>query len=254
MTPYIQSYQQLQAYILRRLGSPVINVELSTDQLADIIDETLATYTQIAYSGSQLMVGTLPVVQGQNVYNMDFSVAAVIYIFNPLGFGMLGDLSSPTSVFQVSDYLAQNFLNQGYFSGGMMLSYSLFQQFAETFDMKFSPKIAFDYNQTTKQLVLEDSPHANQNFGMIYYQYVDPTSTEYPNMAYLYDDIFVKKLSVAIAKKQWGQNLLKYSGSPMPSGLQLNGEKIYQEGKDDYEKLMDELYSRYVLPSDFFVG
>ena len=70
----------------------------------------------------------------------------------------------------------------------------------------------------------------------------------------LYNDIFLKKYTTALFKKQWGQNLLKYDGMQLPGGVTLNGRQIYDDGNTEIEKLDEEMQVRYQLPDNFYVG
>ena len=69
----------------------------------------------------------------------------------------------------------------------------------------------------------------------------------------VYDDIWVKRYFTALLKKQWGQNLKKYTGMQLPGGLTYNGQIIYDEAISDIEKLEEEaLYS--TSPLNFEIG
>mgnify|MGYP003644985987 CR=1 FL=1 len=70
----------------------------------------------------------------------------------------------------------------------------------------------------------------------------------------LYNDIFLKKYTTALFKKQWGQNLIKYEGMQLPGGATLNGRQIYDDGNTELEKLEEESQMRYQLPDNFYVG
>ena len=70
----------------------------------------------------------------------------------------------------------------------------------------------------------------------------------------LYNDIFLKKYTTALFKKQWGQNLIKYEGMQLPGGATLNGRQIYDDGHTELEKLEEESQLRYQLPDNFYVG
>ena len=70
----------------------------------------------------------------------------------------------------------------------------------------------------------------------------------------LYNDIFLKKYTTALFKKQWGQNLMKYDGMQLPGGVTLNGRQIYDDGNTEIEKLDEEMQVRYQLPDNFYVG
>ena len=70
----------------------------------------------------------------------------------------------------------------------------------------------------------------------------------------LYNDIFLKKYTTALFKKQWGANLIKYEGMQLPGGATLNGRQIYDDGHTELEKLEEESQLRYQLPDNFYVG
>jgi hypothetical protein len=64
------------------------------------------------------------------------------------------------------------------------------------------------------------------------------------------DSLWLKKYAVALAKYQWGWNISKYTGAQLPGGVELNGESIMGEGKEEIEKLMLELEEKYSEPPD----
>ena len=70
----------------------------------------------------------------------------------------------------------------------------------------------------------------------------------------MYNDLFLKKYTTALFKKQWGQNLIKYDGMQLPGGATLNGRQIYDDGHTELEKLEEEMQLRYSLPDNFYVG
>ena len=70
----------------------------------------------------------------------------------------------------------------------------------------------------------------------------------------IYDDIWLKKYSTALIKRQWGINLSKYEGMPLPGNVTFNGTKIYEEAKEEIQRLEEEVETRYQLPPDFITG
>ena len=59
----------------------------------------------------------------------------------------------------------------------------------------------------------------------------------------VYNDIWLKKYTTALVKKQWGANLSKFAGVAMIGGVTLNGEQIYTQALADIEKLEEEIKS-----------
>ena len=70
----------------------------------------------------------------------------------------------------------------------------------------------------------------------------------------VYNDMFLKKYTTALIKRQWGVNLKKFSGIQLPGGVMLNGDTLYQEAIGEIKAIEDEMQSRFELPVDMFVG
>lgn len=54
-----------------------------------------------------------------------------------------------------------------------------------------------------------------------------------------------KGYALALAKKQYAQNLKKYQGVQLPGGITLNGSEMYQEAIQEIDKLEQQLQSLY---------
>jgi len=70
----------------------------------------------------------------------------------------------------------------------------------------------------------------------------------------VYGDLFLKKYTTALIKRQWGNNLKKFEGVQLPGGVTLNGQKIFDEALEEIAILKEELNNTYQLPVDFFTG
>tara|TARA_B100000586_G_scaffold254665_1_gene216137 strand:- start:599 stop:916 length:318 start_codon:yes stop_codon:yes gene_type:complete len=81
------------------------------------------------------------------------------------------------------------------------------------------------------------------------YAIVDPAS-----YSDVYGDLFLKKYVTSLFKKQWGQNLIKFEGMQLPGGITLNGRQLYDDANTELERIEEEIFLRYQLPDDFFVG
>ena len=55
-------------------------------------------------------------------------------------------------------------------------------------------------------------------------------------------------------KKQWGQNLIKFTGVKLPGGLELNGRQLYDDAVMEIDKLNETLMQEYAMPPLDFVG
>ena len=78
---------------------------------------------------------------------------------------------------------------------------------------------------------------------------LDPTTwTE------IYNQMWVKDYTTAKIKKQWGQNLTKFTGVQMQGGVTLNGEMIYNDAVDELKRLDEELRMVWETPPLDMIG
>ena len=72
------------------------------------------------------------------------------------------------------------------------------------------------------------------------YRKLDPTT--YTD---IFNDIYLKRYTTALIKRQWGANLSKFEGVQMLGGVTLNGAKLFEEAKQDIEKLEEQIQLAY---------
>jgi hypothetical protein len=70
----------------------------------------------------------------------------------------------------------------------------------------------------------------------------------------VFNDIYLKRYTTALFKKQWGANLSKFNGVTMIGGVSLNGQQIYTEALQDIDKLEQEIRSTYELNPTLMMG
>ena len=81
------------------------------------------------------------------------------------------------------------------------------------------------------------------------YRKLDPTT--YTD---IFNDIYLKRYTTALIKRQWGANLSKFEGVQMLGGVTLNGAKLFEEAQADIEKLEEQIQLAYELPPNYMIG
>ena len=109
------------------------------------------------------------------------------------------------------------------------------------------------FNRKQNRLFLEtnwdDKFEVNDIMIVEAYRILDPTTyTE------VYDDMFLKKYTTALIKRQWGENLKKFEGVQLPGGVTLNGKTIYDEAVEEITKIEEEMNLKWELPPDGLIG
>lgn len=67
-----------------------------------------------------------------------------------------------------------------------------------------------------------------------------PTKAVHYNQS-VYNNRWMKDMATAVTKRQWGANLSKFTGQPLPGGIMINGEKIYEQAVEEIKILKEEL-------------
>ena len=70
------------------------------------------------------------------------------------------------------------------------------------------------------------------------YRRLDPT--KYTD---IFDDLYLKRYATALIKRQWGQNLSKFSGTAMLGGVTLNGPELFSAALADQQRIEEEIRS-----------
>jgi hypothetical protein len=70
----------------------------------------------------------------------------------------------------------------------------------------------------------------------------------------VWNDSFLKPYTVALIKRQWGQNLMKFNGVKLPGGVELNGRQMYDDAEKDLDRIRERMSSTYELPPLDLIG
>jgi hypothetical protein len=203
-------------------------------------------------SGSTAILDTTPYVAGDmdNKYiPIGNGITGIIRLFN---FG--GAATSNTrdgNLFDLQYQFRQNDLYN--LMGADMIYYSIVQSHLSTLDQLLVSSRQIRWNRKTNRLYIDTDWDKTFNPGDYVvaesYAILDPS--EYSEV---YDDMFLKKYSTALIKRQWGENMKKFGGIQLPGGVTLNGDKIFEEAITEINSIEDEMQSRYELPPSFYVG
>ena len=275
------SRTDFKTYCLRQLGAPVLEINLASEQCEDLIDDALqmfqertfdgAAQTYLKYKltqadidrgagpGSSSPVGittttatstvgitsTFSYEENNNFLQIPPEVIGVYKIFH-----FDGSNTITNNMFSVKYQL---FLNDIYFWGATeLLTYAMTKTYLEDINFLLTTEKQIRFNKRQDRLYLDidwDSLSEGDWLIMDCYRLLDPS-----DYARAWNSLFLKKYAVALMKRQWGQNLLKFGGVKLPGGIELNGRQIYDDGQRDIDYLMEQMSSTYELPPLDMVG
>ena len=111
--------------------------------------------------------------------------------------------------------------------------------------------IRFNQHQNRLYVDMDWQNDVNANDFIIIeaYRKLDPTT--YTDV---FNDIYLKRYTTALIKRQWGANLSKFEGVQMLGGVTLNGAALFEQANADIEKLEEQIQLAYELPPDYMIG
>jgi len=230
---------QFKEYCLRRLGKPVIEINVDEDQVDDRVDEAIQFYWDYHYDGTSKTFYKHQVSQSDkdNGYiTVPENIIGITNLFD------IGDASSTSySLFNIQ---YQIMLNDVYtLTSQSMIPYYMAMEHIQMLEELLVGKQPLRYNRH------KDIVHIDMNWDKITvgnyiileaYQVVDPA--EYSDV---WKSNWLQKYATALIKRQWGANLTKFEGMQLPGGVQFNGAKIYDDANAEIERLESEMTVNY---------
>jgi hypothetical protein len=248
----ISTRDDLKQYCLRKLGAPVMQINVTPDQIEDCIDDALDSYWEWHHEGSFLDFVSRPLTQNE-IDTKEFSVDP--WIYQVLGIMMLGGHYSEYNL-QYEAFmqgLGSQFIKLGGPQDGAgLVSYVVTQSYLSMVREFFMPEKRIQFNQNHDKIRIHsrmDDLKAGDYLVLEVYRFSDPNTYRQT-----WNDWWLKAYTTSLIKRQWGMNMIKYSGFQMPSGITLNGREIYQDALAEIEKLETQLITTESAPPDFFIG
>ena len=256
--PSVTSRASLKDYCLRRLGFPVIEINVDDDQLEDRIDDAIQYWQDYHFDGLQ-KIYYVKSVNSTDINNKYIDLTNVVDSANvPLdivGVTRIFPLQDSQATINMFDLRYQLRLNELYdFTSASYVNYTLTQQHLRSLEMMFTGEVPIRFNRLMKKLFIDWAWGASEcpaGSIVVAEAYACIDATEYNRV---WNDLWIKKYTTALFKRTWANNLKKFSGIQLPGGVTLNGDKIYEEAVQEIEKLEDEMENNFSLPVEWYMN
>ena len=263
----------LKTYCLRALGSGVIDINVSDDQVDDRLDEALQYFAQYHYDGIERMYLKHKITQaeldrgitnsttsvtdkvdsgisadwleGKGFIPVPDTVVSVVKVFP------LTDTGGGGSLFDVRYQLRLNDLYD--FSSTSVMHYQQTMQHLDFLEHILVGETPIRFNQHQNRLYIDmdwqNDMEVDEFIVIECYRKLDPTT--YTDV---FDDIYLKRYATSLIKKQWGANLSKFNGVAMLGGVTMNGEAIYSQAIEEQQRLEEQIQLAFELPVNYMIG
>ena len=271
--------QELIDYCKRKLGAPVLEINVADEQIEDLVDDAIQFFQERHFDGVyptfyKYKVTQADIDRGRAGYS-DRSTSKVGIASTSVTTDIVGTATT-FSYFENSNYLQvppniigvnkiftfdgantithnmfsvkyQLFLNDIYYWGTTeLLSYAMVKTYLEDLDFLLNTHKQIRFNKRQDRLYLDidwSSVSLDQYFVIDCYSTLDPN-----DYSRVWNDSFLKPYLTALIKRQWGQNMSKFTGVKLPGGVELNGRQMYDDAQREIDILMEKMSSTYELP------
>ena len=249
--PYTRA--TLKDYCLRKLGFPVVDINVDDDQLEDRIDDALQLFNEFHYNGTERVYLAQQVTSADiaNQYvNLADSIIGITRVFPMLG-STVGSTSSQG--FNMFDINYQLRLNDFYnLTSSSYTYYVIAREHLAMLDMIVTGLPPFTFNKHTHKLHVQTD--WNRYISGSYLCFEAHRIVDQDTYESIFNETWVKNYTSQLFKRQWGENLKKYGNYVLPGGLVINGQTIWDEASAEIEKLEIKLRDTYEEPTAFIVG
>jgi len=278
--------QGLIDYCLRQLGAPVLEINVDDEQLDDLTDDAIQLFNERHFDGVEKMYLKYKITQddidrgtANNKTDSDNTVGIVTTTATSTNVSGLGTVTSnwyessnfiqvPDSVIGVEKIFKfdtssisggmfsikyQLFLNDlYYFNSVELMQYSMTKTYLEDIDFLLTTDKQIRFNKRQDRLYLDidwGSEKADNYLILECYRALDPAS-----FSGVYNDSFLKRYLTVLIKRQWGLNMMKFTGTKLPGGIELNGRQYYEDAERELEDIKQRMTLEYELPPLDMIG
>lgn len=270
---------ELKNYCLRKLGAPVLEINVDSQQVEDCIDDALQFFRERHFDGSERMylkhqltaddvtrfqdsdelANTLAPDEAtwenrKNFIEVPDHVFGISRVFGVSSNFLRNDLFGLSNQYYLMDLFAIS--SGGTFSYGNfdMTNYYMIKQYFETLDMVINTGAFVEYRFNKRQNKLYVDIDVNRIKEDAYllidcYRALDPNE-----FTQIWDDFWLKRYVTALIKRQWGQNLIKFNNVQLPGGVSYNGRQLYEDALREIDEIESKMISDYELPPLDMIG
>lgn len=249
---------EFKQYCLRRLGFPVIEINVDDDQIEDRIDDAILYWQDYHFDGMQKVYFIHKLTQ-QDIDNRYLDMSNIKDTSNNtttvLGVTRIFPVTDSQSSINMFDLRYQLRLNELYdFTSASYINFTLTQQHLRSLELMFTGEVPIRFQRATERLYIDwawgqsEAPVGTTVVAECY------TTINPDYYGRVFDDRWLKEYATNLIKIQWGANLKKFGGIQLPGGVMLNGDKIFQEAMDEKQRLETEMENNYGGVLEFFMN
>lgn len=239
--------EELIEAVKRRLGHPIVHIDVTEEQFSDRVDQALRYYWDYHFNGADKIFYKYKITQTDkdNGYvPIPDNIIGAVQVFS------IGEALSTSNIFSLRYQIALNDLYT-LTSSSMLPYFSAIQQIGLIEEILVGHQ-PIRYNRHKDKIYVDmdwNTVLVGDYLMFECYEVVDPAV-----YVQVWRDRWLINYLEVLVKLQWGNNLKKFGGVQLIGGLQLNGQQIYDEALQDKKEMERDMIENLSIPVNDFVG
>lgn len=230
-------------YIRSQLGAPSINIEVTDEQIGEIITDTIQKFTEYAYGTlEETIVLNL---SGAGEYEMPEAMTTVIKLSQGATSNLTNFGANFGSGFVPNIWSEQHFT--GSLTGGIMPGVIAISTTTAMLDKFFGDDLVFNYNPYKNKLHLLDN-YSGPAILHYYYEYTADDDGDG-----IFNQEWVKAYAKAQVKMLWGTVTGKYDQA-LVGGARINYGDLKNEAQSEIDFLNEQLLTKWSDPAPISIA
>jgi len=273
LTPQVTSYEELSIRIQRQLGAPLINLEISDEQVYDSITDAIEYFTKWAgYTEEYLifdskiykqgigikvdeLINNTPEMYKSGVTSLsagyDYDLASYRKVVDCFEFSK-GEDTGINTLFTLEQAMAQN-IYSSYMIGNFgfdLITWEVLKGFIDTRNKVLALQSQFRFDPRTQILRIMPEPRPEHTYLGIVGCYIERPIKD------IIRERWVQKYALALVKIAIARVREKFNGTNLFGGGSVNSTTLLAEGLKEKETLEQELMNSYqdTAPPTFYIG
>jgi len=232
-----QTRDEFKQYVLRKLGHPVIEINVADEQVEDRIDEAIRFWQDHHFDGSQLIYLKHELTQDDidNGYiEVPKRLLGVVRIWD-----VGSSIFSGMGMFNVTYQFVLNNIQD--ITGYSVQNYYMAMQHISFLQEILVGRPLIRFQRHVNRVYIDGKQSQLQVGSFIIVEAYDAIDEEAnPDM---WNDRFLQNYAAALVKESWGSNTSKYENVQLMGGIVFNGMQILNDAREERRTLEEQAIS-----------
>lgn len=240
----INTKADLISYLKSQLGAPTIKIEVSDDQIGQIIDDAVTKFTEYAYGTLEATI--IMDIDGAGTYEVPDTITNILQLSKGGGYGT-GSFAAKYGSAMVPDIWSEQFFSGTSATSGIMTNIMSISATQSILDKYFGDDINYNFNPYKKVIQIFENYKGTLLLNYQYEYLADEDGD------FIYNHEWIKGYAKARVKELWGTVTGKFSQS-LVGGATINYDRMISEAQQEIEYYNEQLITKWCDPAPVLIG